>query len=103
MSILLFILAASSQPFTYVPDPGMATIHFGNGKVCPPRIRGFDCAAYAFNRGDLRSTVAELQVAADKGDPRAMKALGLMLRGGIGVPADRDLGEYWLRLAAEQR
>lgn len=104
MSVLLFALAAfASQQHTRIPDPGMATIQVGREQTCPPRLRGFDCAAYAFNEGDMRTTIAELQIAAGKGDTRAMKALGLMLRGGIGVPADRELGEYWLHRAAEKR
>ena len=106
MSVMLFVLASfPSQLFVYDqrPDPGMEIVGPGTARECPRRLRGFNCAAAAFNRGDMRTTIEQLQIAASKGDARAMKALGLMLRGGIGVPADRELGEYWLRRAAAER
>jgi len=87
-----------------------ASWQMGGGQtwVNPPGRAGctqerFTCAANAFRQDDMATTIAELQIAAREGDARAMKALGLMLRGGIGVAANRELGEYWLRRAAEQR
>jgi TPR repeat protein len=90
--------------------PQLETYRVGGGQswINPPgRARctqeRFTCAAIAFRQGDAEAAVEELQIAVGEGDPRAMQALGLMLRSGIGVPADPQLGEYWLRRASEQR
>jgi hypothetical protein len=90
--------------------PQLDTSQVGGGQswINPPGIQPcrqehFTCAAIAFRQGDAKTTVAELQTAADEGDLRAMRALGLMLRSGIGIPADPQLGEYWLTRSRLQR
>jgi TPR repeat protein len=114
--MFLSLIAAAAlglpQPEAWrkLEPPQLENDRVGGGQswISPPGIRPcrrehFTCAAIAFRQGDTATTIAELQIAVQKGDVRAMRALGLMLRSGIGVPADPQLGEYWLRRAAEQR
>jgi TPR repeat protein len=103
--MFLSLIAAAA-----IVAPQLETYRVGGGQawINPPGIRPcmrerFTCAAIAFRQGDPETAVAELQTAVNEGDVRAMRALGLMLRSGIGVPADPQLGEYWLRRAAEKR
>jgi|SRR5215212_5962556 TPR repeat protein len=103
--MFLSLIAAAS-----LAVPQLETYRVGGGQAWlnPPGVRPctqehFTCAAIAYRQGDAQAAVAELQTAAGEGDVRAMRALGLMLRSGIGAPADPQLGEYWLSRAAEQR
>jgi TPR repeat protein len=115
MMFLSLIAAAAlglPQPEVWrkLEPPQLDTGRVGGGQswinppgVQPCRQEHFTCAAIAFRQGDTATTIAELEMAVGDGDARAMRALGLMLRSGIGVPADPQLGEYWLQRAAEQR
>jgi len=114
MFLSLIAAAALGLPhpdvWQQLEPPQLETGRVGGGQswINPPgrsrcRQEHFTCAAIAFKQGDSATTIAELQIAVGDGDPRAMRALGLMLRSGIGVPADPQLGEYWLRRAAEER
>ena len=56
----------------------------------------------AFKRGDHENAFEAFQALADKGDVRAMGAVGLMYVRGLGVRTDEAVGAAWLARAADE-
>ena len=100
MSVLLFILAASSQPFTRVPDPGRAANSIVHHELCPSWVRGFSCAVRLIEQRDYKHGVQLMAETARAGDTRAMRALGLMLVRGEYVRQDQAQALSWFYEAA---
>lgn len=59
-------------------------------------------ARAAIGRGDFPLAFKEFKQAADKGDPNAQAAVGVMLHIGTGVKRDLQQALSWYRKAAEQ-
>ena len=58
--------------------------------------------ARAFKAGDHATALAEFSALANKGEPLAQLALGLMYAEGAGVPRDYAAAAKWYRAAADQ-
>lgn len=62
----------------------------------------WDEAQLAYDKGDFKTAIKELQVLADKGNPKAQASLGSMYFEGKGVPQDFKQAMTWFRKAAGQ-
>lgn len=62
---------------------------------------GVNDGLLAYQRGDFRATLAEIQPLASQGVPEAQNLLGLLYRKGQGVPQDFKEAVRWWRAAAE--
>lgn len=67
----------------------------------PAYAGNLDDALAALNRNDSPAAISLLRHSADHGDSEAEGLLGVLYRGGYGIPLDDDEGLYWLRKAAE--
>ncbi len=56
----------------------------------------------AFKRGDFKNAFEAFSALAEKGDVRAMGAVGLMYVRGLGVRTDEAVGAAWLARAADE-
>jgi TPR repeat protein len=63
-------------------------------------VADFKAGGDAYNRGDYKTAAAEFLPLAEKGDHRAMYALGSMYAAGHGVPQDFKLAMKWFQAAA---
>jgi len=70
------------------------------GLAAPPAIADYDSALSAYQRQDYATALQQLQQAADQGDGRAQRLLGLMYRDGQGASPDPVRAYMWLDLAA---
>lgn len=66
----------------------------------PPVSADFKSGGDAYKRGDYETAAREFLPLAEKGDHRAMYALGSMYAGGQGVPQDLKEAMKWFRKAA---
>lgn len=62
----------------------------------------YHMAVSAFKRGDHENAFEAFSALADKGDVRAMGAVGLMYVRGLGVRVDETVGAAWLARAADE-
>ena len=60
----------------------------------------FKAGGDAYKKGDYKTAAAEFQAVAEKGDHRAMYALGSMYTAGNGVPQDYTMAMKWFLAAA---
>ena len=63
-------------------------------------LADFKAGGDAYQRGDYKTAAAEFLPLAEKGDHRAMYALGSMYAAGNGVPQDFKMAMKWFRAAA---
>ena len=70
--------------------------------LAAPAWAGFDEGLAAYNRGDYETALREFRPLAEQGVAVAQYNLGLMYRGGQGVPSDDAEAVKWYRLAAKQ-
>jgi hypothetical protein len=66
------------------------------------RIKGFDAADTAYQKGEYASALRQLRPLAERGDERAQYTLGLMYSTGRGVPRDDHVAVKLFSLAADQ-
>ena len=69
--------------------------------ACSPcTVADFKAGGDAYQKGDYKTAAAEFLPLAEKGDHRAMYALGSMYAAGHGVPQDFNLAMKWFKAAA---
>lgn len=66
------------------------------------RVKEFDKAVKAYERGDYPTTLRLLRPLAKDGNPEAQNNLGLMYAAGRGVPQDYAAAAKWYRMAADK-
>lgn len=67
-----------------------------------PAHAGYDDGLQAYRAGRYDIALKEFSQAANRGDARAQRSLGLMHERGDGVPADARIAAQWYGRAVEQ-
>src|SRR5215468_2523412 len=68
----------------------------------PPAMAGSAAANKAYQGGDYKAALAELQPLAKAGDPKAERLLGKMYSDGLGVEQDYKQAALWYQRSANQ-
>jgi TPR repeat protein len=83
-----------------------ASIKHSSSPSSPPSDKNptelYQDAKTAYDRGEYKSAIADLLIAAGQGDAKSQCLLGTMYGGGKGVPKNEAEAVNWYRKAAEQ-
>lgn len=70
--------------------------------LAPPALADFAAANKAYQNGDYKAALAELQPLAKSGDPKAERLLGKMYADGLGLDQDYKQAALWYQRSANQ-